>query len=222
MKAAVLFGRTLYTLLLCVATAASGAESARSWNFRVFLDRDPIGYHHFRLTPQGDTRELQSDTHFDVKFLFITAYHYDHHATEYWRGDCLTRLDSNSNDDGRILAVHALSDGHQLNVEAPAGRYAVTGCAMSFAYWDPVMLQQTRLINPETGEQVPVTIIRSGDEDIPVRGAIVHAQRYPLHAQLSAAAGPGALRAGMRTLHSSIRELGSTNQALLRERNAVT
>jgi Family of unknown function (DUF6134) len=170
----------IYALLLSAAATAHAAEPARSWNFRVFLDKDPIGFHNFTVTAQGEARELQSDAHFAVKILFINAYHYDHRATEHWRGDCLTQLDSNSDDDGKILAVHALSDAQQLNVEAPKGHYSVSGCAMTFAYWNPVMLQQTHLINPETGEDLPVTITQRGEEDIPVRNATVHARHYHL------------------------------------------
>jgi hypothetical protein len=171
-------------LLLCCAAAvpcAPAAEPARSWHFSVFLDQDPIGYHNFTLTPQADARELHSDTHFSVRFLSFSAYHYDHHATEIWHGDCLDRLDSKSDDDGKVLAVHALNDGQQLEVEAPSGHYSVPGCVMTFAYWNPVMLQQTRLINPETGEPVPVSITPNGETDLKVHDATVHAQRYHLH-----------------------------------------
>lgn len=171
--------------VLCVpagrtAEPATGA-AASSWNFRVFLNEDPIGFHNFTLTSQGDTRELKSVAHYQVKILFINAYHYDHQATETWHGDCLTQLDSSSDDDGKQYTVHALSDGHQISVDAPAAHYELNGCAMTFAYWNPVMLQQSHLINPETGEDVPVAIRPVGDEDIAVRGATVHARRYHLH-----------------------------------------
>ena len=165
------------------ARAAEAAPSppARSWNFRVFLNEDPIGYHNFTLTSQGDARELKSVAHYQVKILFISAYHYDHQATETWRGDCLARLDSTSDDNGKQYAVHALDDGQQLHIEAPPARYALSGCAMTFAYWNPVMLQQSHLINPETGEDVAVAIHAVGDEDIAVRGSTVRARRYHLH-----------------------------------------
>ncbi len=161
--------RRAAALLLCCAAAAlatPAGEQARSWSFRVYLDQDLIGYHDFTLVPQGDSRELKSAAHFVFKVLFITAYHYDHHASEIWHGDCLSRLDSSSDDDGKIFAVHA--------------HFEPTRCVMTFAYWNPAMLQQTHLINPETGEDTAVTITSMGDEDILVRNASVHAQRYHL------------------------------------------
>jgi uncharacterized protein DUF6134 len=167
--------------LVMAAMAAPAAEPEQSWNFRVYLDNDPIGYHNFTLTAHGEVRELKSVAHYQVKILFVTAYAYDHHATEIWRGDCLERLDSDSDDDGKRLSVHARREGEALAVDAPEGHYSLAGCSMSFAYWNPLMLQQTHLINPETGEDILVTITASGEEDIRVRAAAVHAQRYHLH-----------------------------------------
>lgn len=154
----------------------------RVWSFRVFLDDDPIGYHRFVLRTQGDTRELESTARFRVRLLFINAYHYDHEAHEIWRGDCLTRLDSTSKDDGRPHSVHARADDGVLTIDAPPRHYSVDGCAMSFAYWNPAMLQQSHLINPETGEDVAVSIRPAGEEEISVRGSLVPARRYHLHA----------------------------------------
>jgi hypothetical protein len=166
---------------VCAGSDLSADNATRNWNFRVYLNQDPIGYHNFSLSAHGDTRELESVAHYQVKILFINAYHYDHRASETWSGNCLQHLESSSDDDGTAYAVHGQGDEHAFDVDAPKGRYSVTGCAMSFAYWNPVMLQQTHLINPETGENVAVTITRVGGESIQVHGAPVSAQHYHLH-----------------------------------------
>jgi len=171
----------LLAWLLAVPAHSAAAEPLHSWNFRVYLDKDPIGYHNFTLSTQGELRELKSVAHYLVKILFVTAFHYDHHATEIWRGDCLDRLESDSDDDGKLLVVHARSDGQSLAVDAPQGHYTDSGCTMTFAYWNPLMLQQTHLINPETGEDLPVTVSPRGEEDITVRDHSEHARRYHLH-----------------------------------------
>lgn len=86
-----------------------------------------------------------------------------------------------SDDDGKTLSVHVHSVGHELDVEATDAHYSLPGCAMTFAYWNPVMLLQNHLINPETGEDVPVDIRLNGEEDIQVHNESVHAKRYYLH-----------------------------------------
>jgi hypothetical protein len=49
---------------------------------------------------------------------------------------------------------------------------------MSFAYWNPEILRQTRLLNSQTGQYEAVTIAAMGEEKITVRGAAVQAKRY--------------------------------------------
>jgi hypothetical protein len=165
-----------------VAPAAPvAAEGTRNWNFRVYLNQDPIGYHNFSVVTHGDAHELKSLAHYTVKVLFIKAYHYDHQASESWSGDCLQRLESSSDDDGTAYTVHGHGDANGFDVDTTKGHYSVSGCAMTFAYWNPVMLQQTHLINPETGEDVAVTISHMGEESVQVRNAPVRAQRYHLH-----------------------------------------
>jgi hypothetical protein len=52
---------------------------------------------------------------------------------------------------------------------------------MSFAYWNPRMLEQTRLLNVQTGELLDVRVEAMGEETISVRDMPVPAQRYALH-----------------------------------------
>jgi hypothetical protein len=170
-----------WMLLAACAGAARAGDGTRSWNFRVYLNQDPIGYHNFQLTTHGDAHDLKSVAHYLVKVLFINAYHYDHQASESWSGNCLQRLESSSDDDGTAYTVHGQGDEHGFDVNTTKGQYSLPGCAMSFAYWNPVMLQQTHLINPETGEDVAVVINHIGEESVEVHKAPVHAQRYHLH-----------------------------------------
>lgn len=162
---------------------ASDPAREQAWDFRVLLNDQPIGYHRFTLSPRGEGRELHSRAQFDVKFLFINAYHYDHEAHETWQGDCLEGLESSSEDNGKSYRVSISRRQETLQVDAPPRHYAVSGCAMTFAYWNPVMLQQSHLINPETGENVSVSIQPVGEEDIQVRGSGVRARHWHLHAE---------------------------------------
>ena len=49
---------------------------------------------------------------------------------------------------------------------------------MSFAYWDPRILEATRLLNSQTGELVPVAVTDQGTETVTVRGAERPATRH--------------------------------------------
>jgi hypothetical protein len=149
-------------LLAClVATSASAME----WKFRALLDDKPIGTHRFSVAAQGDERTLLSEASFAVRFLGFTAYRYRHIATEQWRGDCLTALNATTDDDGKTTKVHV--DGEPLK-----------DCAMSFAYWNPLIQSQTRLLNAQTGRFEAVQVSRAGSGTLDVRGVPTAATRW--------------------------------------------
>lgn len=168
--------------ILAVALCASGAALAqeRVWNFRVELDGSPIGHHRFTLRDDGAERELVTQARFSVKVLGITAYRYAHDAVERWRGDCLERLTAHTDDDGKRLDVTARKSGARVTVSGPGpgGQRELDACVMTFAYWNPAILAQKRLLNTQTGDYEAVSVREIGRESITVRGTAVDAARY--------------------------------------------
>ena len=174
--------RVLFLITALLASAAAQAQAqSREWNFQVFLDDRPIGHHHYTLRNSGDNgleRELKTEARFDVKILFINAYRYAHDASERWRGNCLARLNARTDDNGEQSEVGVDQQGERVAITTHRGREAVDGCIMTFAYWNPEILRQTRLLNTQTGRYEAVNITALGDENITVRGAPVLAKRY--------------------------------------------
>ncbi len=165
----------------CVA-ADGATPPVGEWNFRALLDGKPIGQHRFSVTAktsaQGDERKVLSEASFAVKFLGITAYRYRHTATEEWRGDCLTALFSTTDDDGKSSSVRAEADGDALSVKAGSTVQLLKGCVMSFAYWNPAIQTQTRLLNAQTGKAESVQVSRIGGGSVEVRGQPVAATQF--------------------------------------------
>lgn len=171
--------------LLLAGVLAHGfalANIEREWRFRVLLDGSEVGTHSFRVAERDGERRVASDARFAVKLLFINAYTYAHEARERWQGDCLAELDSRTDDNGKRIAVRGASDGERFEVEGAGVRARLPGCVMSFAYWNPAMLRQPRLLNVQTGELTDVRIEPLGEESLRVRGAATNARRYALHA----------------------------------------
>lgn len=156
-------------LLAAVAITASAnpAPPTGEWNFRALLDGTPIGRHRFSVSGEGDERKVVSEANFAVKFLGITAYRYHHKATELWRDNCLTALNSTTDDDGKPESVH-VAQGDAL----------LKGCVMSFAYWNPAIQTQTRLLNAQTGKLDTVQVKAIGSGSVDVRGKPVEATGF--------------------------------------------
>lgn len=173
--------RTLLFTILLLPGMACGS-TGQEWRFRVFLEDREIGTHIFRVEDQGGERRVESDARFTVKILLINAYSYQHHASERWISGCLATIDARTDDNGEQLAVHGARRSANFEIDANRQRMELQGCVWSFAYWNPRMLQQPRLLNAQTGELTDVRIEPLGEEILNVRGQPVVARRYALHA----------------------------------------
>jgi len=151
------------------------------WRFRVWLDKKEIGFHDFRVNQEGSRTTVDINAQFDVRILFFNAYSYSHRNEESWHGDCLTRLESVTSDNGESLSVLGTRNGQQFVVETHAQRYEDdASCIRSFAYWNPAFLESDRLLNSQTGKMVDVEISQQGSDILEVNGESIAATRYAL------------------------------------------
>ena len=166
--------RVLAAMMLAavLATFAGPAQAqTKQWKFLALLDGKPIGTHTFTLTGTTDDGELRSEAKFDVKVLFIPAYRYRHLAIERWHRGCVASITARTDDDGKISEVEGRSENGVMTIATRNSRYTADGCVLSFAYWNPDMLRQTRLLNAQTGEYKAVSIaaLADGRNDAPGR-----------------------------------------------------
>lgn len=171
----------LATLLLGAAPGTALAN--RTWDFRVFLDDKEIGTHRFDLIEQGGERQLTSQARMAVKILFVTAYTYDHHDVERWQGDCVSQLTSATDANGKKHRVDVQRLEGATMVKTLDRTQRLRECVLTFAYWNPAMLQQTQLLNSQDGEFVDVKITDAGADAVDVRGVRTPARRYELRSE---------------------------------------
>jgi len=175
--------RLFMTAMLLALAPTVGANTEREWRFKVYLDEQEIGYHRFQVRDQGDSRIVHSDAQFDVKFLFFTAYRYDHRNREHWHDGCLRAIRANTDDNGTTYAVRGESVGDRFLVAAGPQTAELPSCVRTFAYWDLSLLQHSRLLNAQTGEYIDVAIEHLGREAVRVGSVDVPARAYHLRAE---------------------------------------
>lgn len=151
------------------------AASEREWRFDVSLDGRPIGEHRYVLRETGESRALTSEARFRVRVLFFDAYRYDHFAQEAWSGDCLEQLDARTDANGKETLVTGQRELGEFRLTGGASK-PLDSCVQTFAYWNPDILEARRLLNPQTGEYVDVTVQKMGRENL----AGQPAERYRL------------------------------------------
>lgn len=159
---------------------------AKDWSFEVWLDKQKIGTHTFALNNQ----QLQSRADFQVKVLFINAYRYQHQADEVWQGSCLDSLQAHTEENRTVTDVSGqLKDGQFVLIREDNKNKQVANsndkqtlpvCIMTFAYWNPAILKQTRLLNPQNAEYLDVTVTDAGTKNILVKGQETPTHQYQL------------------------------------------
>ena len=175
--------KSLLALILALLVAPSFSNEVREWDFTAYLDDTEIGYHRFVLVENGAESELVSKARFNVKFLFFNAYRYTHDNREHWRGDCLAQIESATDDNGKPYRVRGGLDIDAFILKTETKFISLPACTMTFAYWNPAFLKQSRLLNAQTGEYLPISVQALGDDTIRVRGVNRAAQRYRLQAR---------------------------------------
>ena len=135
------------------------------WRFTVRLDGKPIGTHRFVLESAGDRAvTLGGEAQFDVTLLGVPLYRYRHRVSERWTGGCLASIDARTDDNGRLTEVRGQARADRFAVEVRDGDGAgpapasPAGCLMSFAYWNPALAEQKRLLDAGSGRIESVVI----------------------------------------------------------------
>lgn len=167
---------------LLITSSFSVEISAKEWAFDVYLDKNKIGLHTFTL---NDSKELISTAKFNVKVLFINAYQYDHKAIEQWQGDCLSSLESHTLENKVETNIKAKLSGQEFTVDDGKVKQKLPACTMTFAYWNPKILQQSKLLNPQNGEWLDTKFTNLGTETIDVKNKKVEASHYKLDGSLN-------------------------------------
>lgn len=168
-------------LLLSLCLFSTLVQS-QEWNFDVFLDKEKIGTHSFKL---NENNVLQSNAKFKVKVLFINAYDYLHSAEESWSNDCLTSLKANTVENKQVFDVSGTKTGQSFDVTMNKKSQQLPECTMTFAYWNPKILKQAKLLNPQNAEYLDTNIQSMGNETIQVKGRPIEATHYKLMGALA-------------------------------------
>jgi hypothetical protein len=162
------------------ASTASAETFQAVWQFEVLLNDKPIGFHSFSLTGDGERQTLTTEAQFDVKFLFVNAFRYRHDNTEIWGNGCLDSINATTDSNGNFLSVRGQRLEDSFRLEGQPAEPLPGECIQTFAYWNPDILDSSRLLNSQTGELEDVTVIREILDIVDINGTTVEAIRYRL------------------------------------------
>jgi len=173
----------LFGVMFGLPTAAVERSTAvTQWDFDVFLNDKKVGKHLFKVSESGSVKQVVSEAKFKYTILLIPAYRYEHSAAERWSDQCLVEIEARTNANGDRMQVSGERTGSGFQVQSDNAPVELPDCVMTFAYWNRDFLDQSRLLNPQTGEFVDVQVEKVGSEMLEVRGQAVSATRFRLTA----------------------------------------
>ena len=152
------------------ASQQAWSAASQTYDFKVFLGKEEIGRQRFDVSSEGERTQVRIDAQFTVKFLYIPVYRYRHTNVETWEGTCLREIRAETDDNGESFFVNGVVRNGQLQVQTQAGNWTGEGCIKTFAYWNSEWIKGERLLNSQTGEHQPASILAVGEETIPVQG----------------------------------------------------
>src|SRR5436190_4961704 len=176
-----MFARMLAALLLAGCALAAERLYAREWYFDVAADGMSIGKHRIVVQDNGDSRTVTSEMNFGMLGISV----YRQHAKESWTGDCLTHIESRTEESGRVTTISGRQEGNAFRIDGPYPQQ-LYGCVMSFAYWNQHLLKQSHLVNVQTGAWTSVNISDLGRDTIEVRGESVPAFHFAVDTESNA------------------------------------
>jgi len=162
--------------LLAMCALLGGLNASATENqlkYKVLLDNKEIGFHQFELNELDGVKTVTSDAQFEVKVLFITAFKYRHSSFEQWQDDCVQIVESSTLSNGKKASLKGSSTADQFELIGEDTKNGfreqqLQGCIKTFAYWNSSILDESTLLNTQTGDYVDVTVSNLGNEQIQV------------------------------------------------------
>ena len=159
------------TLLATEGPSAERVPPNRS--FDAFIGDRPLGTHRYQFGRDGDALTLRSEAQFEFKLGFLTLFSYDHVAEERWTNGCLSRFESQTQQNSDRFEVAGRWEAGVLALETLDGAAETEeSCAWTFPYWDRAITQRSELINIQDGKRAEVTFSAPRPAELEVGGVL--------------------------------------------------
>ena len=152
----------------------------RDLAFNVLRKGERIGTNEVRFRQGGGDLEVTTRLDLEVKVLLVVVFRYRQEAKDLWRDGRLIASDIETDDDGErtTVRVRAAADG-RLTVEGPAGSYAAeAGTMTDLSFWNPAIVRQTRIIDGQNAELMPITLTAAVPDTVTAAGRPAAATRH--------------------------------------------
>ena len=171
----------ILVLMIVGAVTASAAQDmpyGPTQSFAVFRNGEQIGRHTLTFQHSGQNVTVATNIDFAVKLLGITAYRYSHRAQEMWAGDTFQYIATQTDDNGKKFTVRAQRTPNGIAVERTGGQQVLPSDVLPSSHWNIRQVQQSVLLNTQSGAESKVQITPGGREKIKTTNGWLEATRF--------------------------------------------
>ncbi|MDH3236354.1 MAG: DUF6134 family protein, partial [Alphaproteobacteria bacterium] len=151
------FWRTLAALFGAVAVAAllvsdplrAAIPNKGDIAFKVSRDGEPLGHHRVAFRREGEDLHVEIDIQLEVKFAFLTVFHYRHTNHEVWRDGRLVAIETKTDDDGESFWLRGWASEAGVVVDGSSGSFVAPADVMPTSYWNAETVTQNRLLDTQ-------------------------------------------------------------------------
>lgn len=148
--------------------------------FDIFRKGDLVGHHAMTFSPDpAGGFAVDHDIEIVIKIAFITAYSYRQQGRDTWRDGVMIGSVLDTDDDGNRTRVQITKGGDQLQVDGPAGTYAVPmGTMNDISMWNAGIMRLDHVVDGQNGQYTPIQPQPPVAERVAVGGQMVDTKRY--------------------------------------------
>jgi uncharacterized protein DUF6134 len=175
-------------LVLAISVGALGRPAIANTTtamFAVMRNDDRIGTNTIKTEDDGKETVVETITHVAVKLFFVTVYHFDQTETERWSNGHFVAMNSSTNDNGKVHTASAASAGDCVVVDGDGIKNRITSPIFPGSLWNPAVLGQSQVLNPNDGHVMAMKITDRGEDDINLNGHAVRARHYEIKSAFS-------------------------------------
>ena len=165
--------------------AVSVQPATETLQYAIMRKGEQIGTHTVELKRAGKETSVNLETNVEVKVLFVTAYRFQHSATERWVNGRLVELNSETDDNGTQHKLTAALKGAALEVDADGKAAQVDKNIIPSSLWNPELVRQSVMLDTQTGQVMPISVVDGGSEEVTVETGPAPAHRYTIKGKFS-------------------------------------
>lgn len=177
------------TALLVALTGAMAANaepaSPGRIDFEVLRGGDHFGEQSVEVTKTANGLVARTSADLRAGFGPLTLFHYQQDCRETWAGGVLAGLDCSTMKNGKRTKVGATPTESGLQVTAGRSAKGFPANALPTSWWSRPPPGDYSMINTETGEPLPVSVTRIGEETLDIGGAKIRADHIRVSGTLT-------------------------------------